>query len=335
MKAVLCQQLGSYRDLVVGERPRPEPAAGEVRIRVAYASVSFALTLMVAGTYQRKSVPPFVPGAEVSGVIDAIGEGVDGFRTGEPVVAIVRDGGFAEYVSAPVHTVYKAPAALPLDQAVSVPISYGTAYAGLIWRAHLQAGETLLVHGAAGALGMAAVQIGAMTGATVIATAGSPAKCDAALAAGASHAIDYSRCRFRDEVKRLTGGSGVNVVFDPVGGDVLNDSLRAAAVEGRIVTAGFAGGTIPQVPANILLVKNLSLLGLNYSEYFGWGTRDRSAEFAPRVQSMVATLFEAVMAGRLRPTISRRWPMAEVVQALDQLKDRRSIGKVVLSMDPA
>jgi len=335
MKAVLCQQLGSYRDLVVGVQPRPEPAAGEVRIRVAYASVSFALTLMVAGTYQRKSVPPFVPGAEVSGVVDAIGEGVDGFNVGEPVVAIVRDGGFAEYVSAPVHTVYKVPAALPLDQAVCVPISYGTAYAGLIWRAKLQAGETLLVHGAAGALGMAAVQIGAMTGATVVATASSIEKIHAALVAGAIEAIDYSQRSFRDDVKRMTEGRGVDVVFDPVGGDVLNDSLRAAAVEGRIVTAGFAGGTIPQVPANILLVKNLSLLGLNYSEYFGWGTRDRSVEFAPRVQSMVATLFEAVMAGRLRPTISRRWPMAKVVQALDQLKDRRSIGKVVLSIGSA
>lgn len=333
MKAVLCQQLGSYRDLVIGEQPRPEPAAGEVRIRVAYASVSFAITLMVAGTYQRKSVPPFVPGAEVSGVIDALGEGVDGFRLGEPVVAIVRDGGYAEYVSAPVHTVYKVPAALPLDQAVGVPISYGTAYAGLIWRARLQAGETLLVHGAAGALGMAAVQIGAMTGATVVATASSIEKIDAALVAGAIEAIDYSQRSFRDDVKRMTEGRGVDVIFDPVGGDVLLDSLRAAAVEGRIVTAGFASGAIPVVPANILLVKNLSLLGLNYSEYFGWGTRDRSVEFAPRVQSMVATLFEAVVAGRLRPTISQRWPMADVVQALDQLKDRRSIGKVVLSMN--
>ncbi|GAB3677125.1 NADPH:quinone oxidoreductase family protein [Salinisphaera aquimarina] len=333
MRAVVCEALGSYRDLVIGERPMPTPGPGQVRIRAAYASVSFAITLMVGGSYQRKSTPPFVPGSEVAGVIDAVADDVDEFAVGERVVAIVREGGYADHVIADTATIYKVPAALALDDAVNVPLSYGTAYAGVITRAALQVGETLLVHGAAGAIGMAAVQIGAMTGATVIATASTDAKCDAAREAGAAHTVNYAQGGFRDEVKRLTGGRGVDVVFDPVGGDVLNESLRAAAVEARIVVAGFASGTIPQVPANILLVKNISLLGLNFSEYFGWGVHDRSVEFAPRLKQSMATLFEAVAAGQLRPTIGHRRPLEEIVAALDHLVARRAIGKVVLAID--
>lgn len=334
MRAVVCQHLGSYKDLVVSDWPAPEVAAGQVRIKVAYASVSFAITLMVAGRYQRKATPPFVPGTEVSGVVDAVGAGVTEFASGERVAAIVRDGGYAEYVTAPAHMIYKVPPSLGLDQAVNVPISYGTAYAGLNWRAGLQSGEWLLVHGAAGALGLAAVQVGAMAGATVIATASTKAKCDAALAAGAVHAANYAEDGFAAAVKRLTGGQGTNVVFDPVGGDVLEESLHAAAIEGRLITAGFASGNIPRVPANILLVKNLSLLGLNFSEYFGWGEADRGAEYAPRVKSAVDTLFKAVVAGDLRPTIGHSLPLEKVVEALDHLVERRAIGKVVLAVSP-
>lgn len=335
MRAIVCEQLGSYRDLVVAEREAPRPGPGQVRIRAAYASVSFAITLMVAGRYQRKSTPPFVPGSEVSGVIDAVADDVDEFAVGDRVVAIVREGAYADCVVADPTTVYRVPDTLSLDRAVNVPISYGTAYAGLIWRANLLAGETLLVHGAAGAVGLAAVQIGAMTGARVIATASSEAKCQAARDAGASDTINYAEVGFRDAVKRLTDGAGVDVVFDPVGGAVLNESVRAAGVEGRVVTAGFASGTIPEVPANILLVKNISLLGLNFSEYFGWGVRDRSREFAPRLKRSMATLLEAAAEGRLTPVIGHRRPLEEVVAALDHLVERRAIGKVVLAIDPA
>ena len=333
MRAIVCEQLGSYRDLAVAERDVPSPGPGQVRLRAAYASVSFAITLVIAGRYQRRSEPPFVPGSEVSGVVEAIGEGVDAFAVGDRVVAIVREGGYAEHVVAEATTVYPVPDGLGLDRAVNVPISYGTAYAGLIWRAGLAAEETLLVHGAAGAIGLAAVQIGAMTGARVIATASSDAKCEAARAAGAAHTINYARSGFRDAVKELTDGAGADVVFDPVGGDVLGKSLRATAVEGRVVTAGFASGSIPQVPANILLVKNISLLGLNFSEYFGWGVRDRSVEFAPRLKASMATLLEAAASGRIAPVIGHRRPLEEVVAALDHLIERRAIGKVVLVID--
>lgn len=333
MRAVVCESLGSYRDLRVVECEMPRPGPGQVRVRAAYASVSFAITLVVAGRYQRRSEPPFVPGSEVSGVIDAVGEGVDDFAPGDRVVSITAEGGYAEYVVADAHTTYRVPDALALDRAVNVPISYGTAYAGVIDRAGLSAGETLLVHGSAGAVGMAAVQIGAMTGARVIATASSEAKCAAAREAGAAYAINYGETGFRDRVKQWTGGVGAHVIFDPVGGDVLGESLRACAVEGRVVTAGFASGTIPQVPANILLVKNISLLGLNFSEYFGWGVVDRSREFAPRLQRSMATLLEAAAEGRLSPRIGHHEPLAGIVAALDHLVERKAIGKVVLAID--
>lgn len=333
MRAIVCKQLGSYRDLAVAERDVPSPGPGQVRLRAAYASVSFAITLVIAGQYQRKSTPPFIPGSEVSGVVEAVGADVGSFAAGDRVVAIVRDGAYAEHVVADATTVYPVPDGLGLDRAVTVPISYGTAYAGLIWRARLAADETLLVHGAAGAVGLAAVQIGAMTGARVIATASSDAKCEAAQAAGAAETINYVRTGFRDAVKRLTDGAGADVVFDPVGGDVLGESLRATAVEGRVVTAGFASGSIPQVPANILLVKNISLLGLNFSEYFGWGVRDRSVEFAPRLKASMATLLEAAASDRIAPVIGHRRPLEEVVAALDHLVERRAIGKVVLAID--
>ncbi|MES1925946.1 NADPH:quinone oxidoreductase family protein [Salinisphaera sp. T31B1] len=333
MRAVVCNQLGSYRDLVVAERERPVAGPGQVLIRCAYASVSFAITLVVAGSYQRKSTPPFIPGSEVSGVVAATGEGVDEFAVGDRVVAIVREGAYADYVVADTPTIYRVPDDLALDLAVNVPLSFGTAHAGLITRAGLVADETLLVHGAAGALGMAAVQIGRMTGARVIATASTDAKCDAALVAGADHAINYATTGFRDPVKELTGGAGADVVFDPVGGDVLNESIRATAVEGRVVVAGFAGGTIPQVPANILLVKNISLLGLNFSEYFGWGVRDRSVEFAPRLKQSMALLLTAAAEGRLHPSIGHRSPLEDVVSAIDHIVERRAVGKVVLVID--
>lgn len=333
MRAVLCEELGSYRDLSVVERERPAPGAGQVLIRCAYASVSFAITLVVAGNYQRKSTPPFVPGSEVSGVIESVGAGVDDFAVGDRVVAIVREGAFADFAVADTPTVYKVPDALALDLAVNVPLSFGTAYAGVVSRAKLQAGEALLVTGAAGALGMGAVQIGRMLGATIIAAAGSDAKCDAAVEAGAHHAVNYAEKNLRDEVKRLTDGAGVNVVFDPVGGDMLNESIRASAVEGRVVIAGFASGTIPQVPANILLVKNISLLGLNFSEYFGWGVRDRSVEFAPELKQSMASLFEAAADGHLHPAIGHRRPLEEVVAAIDHIVERRAVGKVVLEID--
>lgn len=333
MRAIVCEQLLTYRALVVAKRDVPQPGPGEVRIRAAYASVSFAITLMVAGLYQRKSTPPFVPGSEVSGVIDAIADDVDEFAVGDRVVAIVREGAYADYVLADPTTVYRVPDSLTLDCAVNVPISYGTAYAGLIWRARLVSGETLLVHGAAGALGLAAVQIGVMAGARVIATASTDAKCEAAREAGAEQTINYAGVGFRDEVRRLTDGTGADVVFDPVGGTVLNESVRAAAVEGRVITAGFASGTIPEVPANILLVKNISLLGLNFSEYLGWGVRDRSREFAPRLKPGIAELLHAAAEARLAPVIGLRRPLEQVVDALDHLVERRAIGKVLLEID--
>lgn len=333
MRAVVCTQLGSWRDLEVVTRERPRAAAGQVLIRCGYASVSFAITLVVAGSYQRKSTPPFVPGSEVSGVIQAIGAGVEEFAVGDRVVAIVREGAYAEFVVADTTTVYKVPDGLALDRAVNLPLSFGTAHAGVVQRARLRSGETLLVTGAAGALGMAAVQIGRMQGASVIAAAGSAAKCAAAIDAGAHHAVNYADENLRERVKQLTGGAGVDVVFDPVGGDVLNESIRASAVEGRVVVAGFASGDIPRVPANILLVKNISLLGLNFSEYFGWGVRDRSVEFAPRLKQSMAALFDAAANGQLHPGIGHRRALEEVVAAIDHIVERRAIGKVVLDID--
>jgi NADPH2:quinone reductase len=323
VRAVLCNKWGGPEGLTLGEIPPPVPGPGEVLISVAAAGVNYADILMVAGKYQEKPPFPFSPGLEVAGTLEALGEGVKVVATGDRVLALTSAGGFAEQVVARVNDVFVLPKTMDFLTAAGFPITYGTAHGAMVWRAALEAGEVLLVHGAAGGVGLATVEVGKALGATVIATAGGPEKLAVAESHGADYLIDGRREDIREQVKTLTAGRGADVVFDPVGGDLFDASLRAAAWGARLVVIGFAAGRVQQIPANILLIKNLSALG------FYWGSYRKHAP--DLITAQVAQLFEWFEAGKLKPHVSHRLDLARAAEALELLSTRKSTGKVVLT----
>ena len=321
MKAVVCRDLSGVDGLALEDLPDPgTPGPGQVRLRIAAAALNYADLLVIAGKYQVKQQPPFVPGFEAAGIIEAIGPEVTGIQVGDRVMAIPEAGGFAEAAIVAADAVYPAPKTLDAAEAAGFPIAYGTSYLALVEQARLRAGETLLVHGAAGGVGLTAVEIGKALGAQVVATAGGPDKCAVAKARGADHVIDYKSEDIRERVKALVGG--VDVVYDPVGGDTFEASLRVVNWNARILIIGFAGGPVPQIPANILLVKNVAAMGF----YFGSWRRHRP-DVAVRA---FAALKGMVEAGQLKPLVSHRLPLAEFRQALGLIQGRQSTGKVVL-----
>jgi NADPH2:quinone reductase len=330
MRALYCRRYGEFADLELIELPSPPMRQGGVRIRVNFASVSFGIGMAVAGKHQKKTPLPFVPGNEISGVVTEVAAGVDRIKSGDRVVARLPSGGYAEEVVAPEETVYTLPSGVDIRAATSLPLSYGTAFSGLFWQGDLKPGETLLVHGAAGALGLAAVQIGRVAGAYVIATASTETKRALVKAHGAHEALAPDS--FRDAVKSLTGGSGVDIVFDTVGGHVFDDSLRAVRPQGRIVVAGFASGTVPKIPANILLVKNVKVFGHYFGLFVGDGATDESRRHAPRVQEMMTAMFGWLARGQIAPVISNVFPLGDYAAAMESIVSRRSTGKVLLEV---
>lgn len=328
MRALVCRQWCEFRDLEIANVPEPKVQVGDVRISVRYAGVGFAHSLVVAGQYQVKPPRPFVPGTEVSGTVEEVANGVSHVAPGDRVIGIVDWGGFAPKVVAPAATVYRLPADADLAAALHLPTSYATAYAALVWRARLEAGETLLVHGASGALGLAAVELGTLLGAKVIACASSESKREAARRHGAALALETGP--FRDAVKDHTGGRGADVIFDPVGGDTFDESLRAIAHGGRILPVGFASGRIPQIPANLVLVKNIQVLGMYFGAYVKEGMDGARERYAPKVQAMMRTLIDWMQSGQIRPTVSRVFDLPDYAEAMDTILERRSIGKVLL-----
>ena len=323
MRAVLCHRWGGPGDLILSEVAAPEPGPGEVRIAVHAAGLNFADTLMIAGKYQEKPPFPFAPGLEAAGVIEALGPGVEGPAPGTRVLALTDHGAYAEAAVARAHDVFAIPESMDFAAAAGFPITYGTAHGALTWRAGLQAGETLLVHGAAGGVGLAALEVGKALGATVIASARGAPKLEVAERHGADHLIDTGREDIRDRVKALTGGRGVDVVFDPLGGEVFEASLRATAWGGRLIVIGFATGTVPRIPANHLLVKNLSAIGLYWGSY-----RSHAPEL---LRAQFAELFQWFEAGRIEPHVSHTLDLAEAAEALELLISRKATGKVVLT----
>lgn len=321
MRAVVCRALTGIDGLALEELPDPgHPGPRQVRIRIAAAGLNYADLLVTAGKYQVKHAPPFVPGFECSGIVEAVGPEVADHQVGDHVMAIPEAGGFAENAIVPADAVYPAPKGLDEAEAAGFPIAYGTSYLALVEQAKLRGGETLLVHGAAGGVGLTAVEIGKALGARVIATAGGPDKCAIAKAHGADHVIDYKSEDIRDRVRALAGG--VDVVYDPVGGSAFEASLRVVNWNARILIIGFAGGPVPQVPANILLVKNVAAMGF----YFGsWRLHRPEA-----VRQAFRSLDDMVRAGQLKPLISHRLPLPEFRKALELIQGRRSTGKVVL-----
>lgn len=324
MKAIVCHELSGLAALRLEDVPEPRPRPGQVRVRVRACGINFADSLIARGQYQTQPEPPFSPGFEVAGDILDVGEGVTDFRAGDRVIAITPHGGYAEQVVANVDRCVPMPATMPYEQGAAFPVVFGTSHIALWHRARLRAGETLVVHGASGGVGLTAVAIGKQLGATVIATASSPEKLAVAREHGADYLIDTRREDVRSRIKELTGGRGADVIYDPVGGELFAASLRAIAFEGRILVIGFAGGTVPQIPANHLLVKNVDVIGLNWPAY---------AERHPQLMTAsFRTLMDWYLTGAIRPYISAIYPLERAVDALEQVVARKSTGKVVIAV---
>ncbi|GIK57293.1 MAG: NADPH:quinone oxidoreductase family protein [Chloroflexi bacterium] len=324
MKAIICREWGKPESLVVGERPSSPPGQGQVRIGIHACGVNFADTLIIQGLYQERPAFPFSPGMEVAGEILEVGEGVTHLRVGDRVAAVTGHGGYAEEVVTDARTVFPIPPMMDFVTAAGFAITYGTSHIALAHRARLQPGEVLLVHGAAGGVGLTAVEIGKLLGATVIATASTPEKLALAQRYGADHLINYRQDKFRDRVKEITNGKGADVIYDPVGGDVFDESVRCIAWEGRLLVIGFADGRIPQLPVNLALVKNMSVVGVYWG---GYSTRQ------PRViTDSLRTLLAWYVEGKIRPHISQTYPLGQAADALNSLINRQSTGKVVLTI---
>jgi NADPH2:quinone reductase len=325
MRAVVCKELAGPAGLVVEEIQVPDPGPGEVRIRVEAAGLNFADSLIIKGQYQDRPALPFVPGMEIAGRIDALGPDVAGFAPGDRVMATLGHGGFAERAVTAGGNVVRLPDTIDAITAAGFAVAYGTAYGALAWAARLVAGETLVVHGAAGGVGLATVECGKALGAQVIATARGAERLAITRAHGAEATIDTASEDVRARIKELTGGRGADVVFDPIGGELFTASLRSVAWEGRILVIGFASGEIPQIPANLLLVKNASAVG------FYWGSY-RQHDPA-RMQAAFEELLRWHAEGRIRPHVSEVRPLADARGALELLLSRQSTGKIVLTME--
>lgn len=322
MRAIRIHELDGLEALRLEEVPSPAPGAGEVRIAVHAAGVNFADTLVVEGRYQHKAPLPFSPGMEAAGEVLEVGNGVATLAVGDRVLAPMRYGAYAEEaVLDAAHTV-RMPDGMDYVTGAAFPIAYGTSHLALTHRTQLRKGEVLLVLGASGGVGLTAVEVGKALGATVIACASSAAKLEIAKSRGADHLIDYTREDIRERVKDLTGG--VDVVYDPVGGDASRAALRCLNFEGRLITLGFASGDIPQIAANYLLVKNISAIGYSFSSY-----RFEQPDVMRKTLEETCRWYAD---GKLKPHISFTFPLAQTKEALKALIERRSTGKVIVKV---
>lgn len=302
--------------------PVPVPGPGEVRVRVHAAAVNFPDLLMTRGAYQLKPDLPFVSGLEFSGEVDAVGEGVSGWEPGDAVVGGNRFGAMAEYGVVPAVSLRRKPATLGWEAAAAYPVAYLTAYVSLVRCARVEAGEWVLVHGAAGGVGLATVDLAKALGAKVIAAASSEEKRGAIARLHAPDAVLAAQPGFREEVKALTGGNGADVIFDPVGGDVFDESTRCIAFGGRLLVIGFASGRIPDVSVNMPLIKGFSVVGVRAGEY-GRRFPTRGAENVAAVDALAAT-------GRIRPHVHAALDLADWREAFAMIERREVVGKVVL-----
>ena len=325
MHAWLCENPVGVQALAWKELPTPEPKAGEVRIAIRAASLNFPDLLIVQNKYQMKPPLPFVPGSEYAGVVEAVGEGVGHLKVGDPVAAFGGTGGFATHAVVNAAVVMPLPANFAFDDAAAFVLTYGTTHHALVDRAQLKAGETLLVLGAAGGVGTAAIQIGKVMGARVIAAASSDEKCELCRSIGADATINYTTANIRDELKKLTDGRGPDVVYDPVGGDLAEPVFRSIAWRGRYLVVGFAQGGIPALPFNLALLKGASIVGVFWGDF---------ARREPKAHAKaLAELAGWYAAGRIKPVIDRRLPMHELPAAYALMGSRQVRGKLVMTND--
>lgn len=342
MRALVVREWTKFENLrIEDDWPEPDIQPGTVRIRTQAVGMNFALSLRVEGKYQIKPPLPHVPGIDACGIVIEVGSGVTRFQPGDRVTCFVNYGAFAEQCIVPEHRAFKLPDAIGFREAVGFASSHLTSYIALVWPQwiHLQFGETLLVHGAAGGVGVAALDIAKILGARVIATCGSEQKVRVCRDHGADLVINYTSEDFRARVMEFTDHEGVNAVYDPVGGDVFMQSLRCLAPEGRIMPIGFASGTVPQIPANILLVKNIKVLGLNAGYYNGqWGVdpkrhKDMGKVFEPQMRAGMEQMFRWIVEGRMRPENSHTFRFDDYQQAMATVLGRESIGRVAVVFD--
>lgn len=325
MRVLRVHELGEPREVLhLEEIPDPVPGPGEVLIEVEAVACNFPDILLCRGQYQEKPPLPFTPGMEVSGRVATVGPDVSPHLVGGQVIAItsIPRGGMAELVAVPADVVWPAGDGMSPGQAAALPVVYQTGWFGLHHRAHLQAGETLLVHAAAGGVGSAAVQLGKAAGARVIATAGGPEKVEVCRRLGADVVVDYRAADFLEVVRTETHGRGADVIYDPVGGDIFDRSRRCLAWEGRLLVIGFTSGRIPEVPANHVLLKNYSVVGLHWGQYL-----KRAPELVASVHAELLALWNE---GKIAPLVSAEYPMEDAPDALERLSNRDTWGKVVL-----
>jgi NADPH2:quinone reductase len=323
MRAIVVDRWQDPSELRVSEISEPPLRPGTAKLEMRAAGCNFFDILLVKGQYQHKPPFPFVPGAEVSGVVLEVAPDVNDMRPGDRVFAGVSAGAFAERVVLPSAALRRIPEGMSFEEAAALPVVYPTSYVALVQRAQLRAGETLLVHAAAGGVGLAAVQIGKALGARVIATAGDPEKVGVAQRGGADVGIDYRAEDWVERVRRETGGRGADVIYDSVGGDVFDGSLKCIAWNGRLLVIGFASGRIPEVRVNRILLKNIAVVGLHWGAY---------AQHEPeRIPEAFAALDALYRSGRIRPAIYARYPLDRVPDALAALGSRKSWGKVIVT----
>lgn len=326
MRAVLCESFGPPEKLRLAEVAKLTAGKGELLIDVHACGLNFPDVLQIAGKYQFQPDFPFTPGAEISGVVAAIGEGVEGFSVGDRVMATVRIGGMAEQVTVRAELAQHIPDEMDMLSAAGFGMTYGTSYHALVQRAQLKAGQTLVVLGASGGVGTAAVQIGKALGARVIAAARGAEKLELAKSCGADELIDYGTQALKESIKDLTDGNGADVVYDPVGGDLCEQALRATAWGGRLLIVGFTSGSIPKIPMNLPLLKGCQIVGVF------WGAFCQREPQIARQNSQ--ELFELYRAGKVKPHIGSHFPLEEYAKALNCFIERKAMGKVILEIRP-
>lgn len=322
MKAIVCKDWGPPDSLELQDLPDLVPEAGEVVVDVRAAGVNFPDVLTVQGKYQHRPELPFTPGNEFAGTVRAIGAGVNGLKPGDRVIGFTRVGAFAEQVRAPAEVMMPMPPGMDFDTAAAITLTYGTSHHAVVDRAQLKAGETMLVLGAAGGVGLAAIEIGKALGARVIAAASSAEKLEVCRAHGADVLIDYTKEDLREALKAATGGKGPDVIYDPVGGPYSEPALRSIAWRGRHLVVGFAAGEIPKLPWNLMLLKGASVVGVFWGEF---AKREPKANLAA-MREMLGWMAE----GKLKPLVSKRYALGETAQALNDMAERKVTGKVVI-----
>ena len=322
MKALLCTRYGGPDDLTLEDLPDPAPGPGEAIIRVAAAALNFFDTLIIAGKYQYKPAFPFSPAAEFAGTVESLGPGVTGLKASDRVMGYTRNGAARQKLAFPARQLTIIPPGLDFDRAAGLSVTYGTSYYALKDRAQLKPGETLVVLGASGGVGLAAVELGKQMGARVIACASSDDKLDFAKKHGADEGVNYAKDNLRDALKRLGGDHGIDVVYDPIGGDFAEPALRSLAWEGRFLVVGFAAGEIPKVPLNLVLLKSCDVRGVFWGS---WTERQPKAHAAN-----MTDILRWAAEGKLSGHVHAAYPLAEAATALKAIADRKVMGKIIL-----